>query len=150
MRMNDDEVWAMLTDAHTGIFTTLRADGMPISLPVWFAVVNRRVYVVTRGRKVERVRRDPRAAFLVEAGERWADLRAVHLTGRASVVDPDAALTAAIEAEMERKYAAFRTARRAMPDETRRHYATARGATIELVPDERILQWDNRKLAIDA
>jgi hypothetical protein len=26
----------VLAKAHTGIFTTLRADGTPISLPMWF------------------------------------------------------------------------------------------------------------------
>ena len=44
-RLTDDEIWAYVTDAHTGIMTTLRRDGMPIAMPLWFAVVDRAIYV---------------------------------------------------------------------------------------------------------
>ena len=37
VRLDDDEAWAELDAAHTGILTTLRRDGWPVSLPVWFA-----------------------------------------------------------------------------------------------------------------
>jgi nitroimidazol reductase NimA-like FMN-containing flavoprotein (pyridoxamine 5'-phosphate oxidase superfamily) len=145
--MDDTEAWAMLTEAHTGILTTLRADGVPVSLPTWFAALEGRIYVVTRGRKVARIRRDGRASFLVEDGERWAELRAVHLTGTAQVIDPDRTLAEAIRTELDRKYAAFRTRTNAMPKATQDHYA-ASSATVELVPDERVLTWDNRKLGL--
>ncbi len=148
VRMDEDECWSMVADAHTGILTTLRRDGVPISLPVWFAVVDRVIYVTTRGKKLSRVRADQRSAFLVEAGERWADLRAVHLTGSASLVEPDADLRARIGAEMDRKYAAYRTASAAMPRTTREHYVQARGGTIAFVADPRILSWDNRRLGL--
>ena len=42
--MTDDEAWAMLEHAHTGVLTSLRRDGGPISLPVWFVALDRRVY----------------------------------------------------------------------------------------------------------
>jgi len=35
-----------------------------------------------------------------------------------------------------------------MPDATRAHYANAGPAVIELVPLERILNWDNHKLGL--
>lgn len=149
VRMSEDEAWAFLTDAHTGILTTLRRDGFPITLPIWFAVIDRRIYVSTRGKKVLRARRDPRASFLVEDGERWAELRAVHATCDAEVLDEvDDDLAARIAAEMERKYAAFRTTTKAMPKATRDHYVKASGATIELVPHDKLLTWDNTKLAL--
>ena len=28
-RLTDDEIWAYVTDAHTGVMTTLRRDGSP-------------------------------------------------------------------------------------------------------------------------
>ena len=58
-RLTDDEIWAFVTDAHTGIMTTLRRDGMPISMPLWFACVDRAIYVHTRGRKLQRARARP-------------------------------------------------------------------------------------------
>jgi nitroimidazol reductase NimA-like FMN-containing flavoprotein (pyridoxamine 5'-phosphate oxidase superfamily) len=83
--MTEDEAWDMLEHAHTGILTTLRHDGRPVALPIWFVVIDRRVYVTTRGKKVVRARNDSRASFLVESGDRWAELRAVHVDCRATV-----------------------------------------------------------------
>lgn len=31
LRLTDDEIWTYVERAHTGVMTTLRADGMPIS-----------------------------------------------------------------------------------------------------------------------
>jgi len=147
VRMTEDEAWDFLEQAHTGIFTTLRRDGAPISLPVWFATLDRRIYVVTRGKKVQRVAHDARSSFLAEAGERWAELQAVHLTGRSSIIEPSFDLERRIAEQMTFKYSAYRTAPKEMPKATKAHYAKA-GATIELVPDERILSWDNRHLGL--
>ncbi len=148
VRLTPEEAWRFVTDAHTGIVVTLRRDGMPVALPMWFAVLDRRIYLRTpaRSKKVARLGRDPRVAFLVESGERWAELRAVHFTGRAEVID-DAAVLARVETELERKYAGFRTARADMPERTRRHYEQA-FALIRIVPDPRFLSWDNRKLGV--
>jgi len=146
--MTEDEAWATLAATHTGILTTLRADGRPVALPIWFVVLDRRIYVTTRGKKVLRARNDPRASFLVEAGERWADLRAVHIDCRASVIEPSDDLADRIRTAMDDKYRAYRTAAQEMPAETREHYRRSLGAVIELVPDGKVLTWDNRRLGI--
>jgi PPOX class probable F420-dependent enzyme len=147
VRLSEDEAWAVLTDAHVGIFTTLRRDGMPVALPVWFVVLDRTICLAapTRTKKVARLRHDPRASFLVESGERWAELEAVHLTGTVEFVD-DLDEIARIDDALDEKYAAFRTARAAMPERTQEHYA---GRTFfRLRPDERIISWDNRRLKL--
>jgi PPOX class probable F420-dependent enzyme len=148
--MAQDEIWAFLTDGHTGVLTTLRADGVPIAMPVWYAVVDRAIFTRTRGKKLARLRRDARASFLVEAGERWADLRAVHVTGRAEILSEaeTARFASAVDAELDRKYASFRTDRARMPDTTRGAYELADRGVVRIVPDERILNWDNRKLGL--
>jgi nitroimidazol reductase NimA-like FMN-containing flavoprotein (pyridoxamine 5'-phosphate oxidase superfamily) len=146
VRLTDDEAWAVLTASHTGILTSLRRDGVPIALPLWFVVLDRRIYVSGPPgvRRVRRIRRDPRVSFLVESGERWAELRAVHLTGRARVVrEPD--LLARVAAALDAKYRAFRTPRAVMPAATRAHYEAAL-ATIEITPDPHLLSWDNARL----
>ncbi len=149
IRMSDDEAWSFVTDAHTGILTTLRRDGQPIALPIWFAVVDRRIYLSTRGKKLLRVRHDPRCSFLVETGERWAELEAVHFSCTGRVLDdlPDE-LRERVGAEMHRKYDAFRTSTWAMPTATRAAYDPAAGAMIELTVHGRILTWDNRRLGL--
>lgn len=145
-RMTEDEIWSFVTDAHTGIMTTLRRDGVPIALPLWFVCLDRNIYARTRGKKLHRISNDPRASFLVESGERWADLKAVHLTGTAEIVDLDAELGGRFRAEMDRKYATSRTASGEMPEATAKHYATAIGGVVRFTPDERVLNWDNSKL----
>ncbi len=144
VRLDRDEAWATVAASHTGIFTSLRRDGMPITLPVWFVAFDHAVYMVTPAgtKKVARVRHDGRASFLVESGERWAELRAVMLTGRAEIVAGDDELAARVREAMNAKYASYRTAPLDMPEATRRHYG-ASGALIRFVPDDRILSWDN-------
>jgi nitroimidazol reductase NimA-like FMN-containing flavoprotein (pyridoxamine 5'-phosphate oxidase superfamily) len=144
-RLSVEEAWAYLTDGHTGILTTLRRDGVPIAMPLWYAVLDRRIYVQTRGRKLQRIRHDPRASFLVETGEHWADLAAVHLTGTCEVVDIDDDLSARFRAEIDRKYAAFRSPS-SMPADTAAYYARALTGVVRFTPDERMLNWANRKL----
>ena len=146
VRLTDDEAWAVLAASHTGILTSLRRDGVPIALPLWFVVLDRRIYVSgpASAKRVARIHRDPRVSFLVESGERWAELRAVHVTGRARVAtEPD--LLARVAAALDAKYGTFRTPRAAMPAATRAHYEVTL-ATIEITPDERILSWDNARL----
>ena len=145
LRLTPEEAWEFLASAHTGILTTLRRDGWPVTLPVWFVALDRTVCFAapSRTRKVARLRHDSRAAFLVETGERWAELEAVHVQGHVSVVQDEPEI-ARIDAALIDKYAAFRTDRSAMPDATQQHYA---GRTFfRLLPEGKVLSWDNRRL----
>jgi PPOX class probable F420-dependent enzyme len=139
-RLTTEEAWTVLAEAHTGILTTLKGDGTPISLPMWFVALDERIYVVTpaRSKKVGRVTRDPRVSFLVESGTRWIELQAVHLTGRARVVDDDD-LHGRVRDALDHKYAAFRT------EGGDRNVDDIVFALIEIVPDDRILTWDNSR-----
>ena len=106
--------------------TSLRRDGVPVSLPVWFVVDDRSVLVAgpAASHKFTRIRRDGRIAFLVESGEAWKDLRAVHLIGRADLVErPD---WESVDALFEAKYLGFRTPREEMPASARARYDGAR------------------------
>jgi PPOX class probable F420-dependent enzyme len=146
VRLSADEAWETLERTHTGVLTSLRRDGTPIALPVWFAVLDRKIYVSgpAHTRKFARVRRDPRVSFLVESGERWDELAGVHVTGQARVVD-DSALCARVAVALHEKYSRFRTPREQMPDSTRAYYDTG-STTIEIVPDERVLSWENARV----
>jgi hypothetical protein len=69
----------------------------------------------------------------------------VHLTGRVEEVTADEDVTR-IAGAIDAKYARFRTETAAMPDATRAHYA--RRITFRLVPDARVLTWDNARLEL--
>ena len=148
VRLNSEETWDLIRESHTGIFTTLKRDGMPISLPVWFIVLDNTIYIRTGGRKLQRLEHDPRCGFLVESGLKWAELRSVHITGRAEFVERTPDFDARFTAENERKYDPFRSARSAMPATTREHYEATQQFIVRIVPDARILTWDNRKLQV--
>jgi len=139
-RLSKEEAWQVLTDAHTGILTTLTADGTPIALPMWFVTLDERIYVLTpeRTKKVARVKHNPSVSFLVESGKRWTDLQAVHLTGHARIVDDDA-LRARVRKTLDQKYAGFRT------EGGDRNVDGVVFALIEITPDDRFLTWDNRR-----
>ena len=150
VRLSEDEAWRELEAAHTGILTTLRRDGWPVSLPVWFAAVDRRIYVRTpaKTKKVARVRHDPRGTFLVERGEKWIDLCAVMVTGPIDVVEDDDEYRAALAA-IDRKYEGYGMAQEKVPDATRDHYR-GRSALLRLSPEGRLITWDNSRLRLDA
>jgi PPOX class probable F420-dependent enzyme len=146
IRLSEDEAWAEIAGAHTGILTTLRRDGMPIALPVWFVAEDRTVAMRTPAgtKKIARIRNDPRASFLVESGERWVDLRAVHITGRVEFVS-DAPAVRRIEEAIDAKYSAFRPPSAGLPAATQLRYA--KSAYLRFVPEGKILTWDNARIA---
>ena len=150
IRLDRAEAWEVLRTTHTGIFTSLKADGTPIALPVWFAALDEHIYLdaVATTKKVARIRRNPRVSFLVESGERWRDLCGVLLTGQARIVDDDA-LVERVHAAIGAKYAGFSGDRPAMPPESRGHYEREH-LVIEIAPDERILSWDNARIPLSA
>jgi PPOX class probable F420-dependent enzyme len=147
IRLSDEEAWDALAAAHTGILTTLRRDGSPVTLPVWFVVDDHSICFRTFDgtKKLQRIANDPRASFLVESGEHWAELRAVHVSGVLERID-DTAEIARVEAALDAKYAGYRTPARDMPDTAKQRYAAKQ--LFRLVPEPRLLTWDNRRMEL--
>jgi PPOX class probable F420-dependent enzyme len=146
VRLTPDEIRAFLRDAHTGTLTSLRRDGWPVSLPVWFVAEGERVWVRTpeRSKKVARIRNDERVSFQVESGLAWIELAAVVLTGRATIVE-DAEEIARVGRAFDAKYERFRRPAGSLPAATERHYAVP-FATIRVDPVQPPLSWQNAKL----
>jgi nitroimidazol reductase NimA-like FMN-containing flavoprotein (pyridoxamine 5'-phosphate oxidase superfamily) len=149
IRLSRNEAWEELASAHTGIFTSMRADGTPITLPMWFVVLDERIYVSApaRTKKIARLRRNPRCCFLVESGTFWRELRAVVVTGNAREVTDEQAKRRVREA-LDAKYDRYRSKRSSMPDETRSVYEAPEAVMFEIVPDDRMLTWDNSRIEL--
>lgn len=147
VRLSEDEGWAMIESSHTGIWTTLTRDGWPVTLPIWFTVVERCIYVRTPvgAKKTARVRRDDRGCFLVESGTRWDELAAVELPVRASVVT-DPTVEEAVVAGLATKYRGYRTESTKLPSATKKHYGAA--TLIRLEPCGKMLSWDNSRIRL--
>jgi PPOX class probable F420-dependent enzyme len=148
VRLEADEAWERLASAHTGILTTLRRDGRPVPLPIWFVVLDRRIYLSTpeASRKVGRVRRDARASLLVESGTSWVELFGVLVQGSATVVTDAAERTAAAEA-LARKYTDHARPDDRLPSAVRRFYSGER-VVIRLDPDVEPVSWDNTRIRL--
>ena len=67
--MNDEAREAFLAETRLGMLSTLRDDGAPIAVPVWFEWDGRhaRRFTTAGPGKVERLARDARASLLVAA-----------------------------------------------------------------------------------
>lgn len=145
VKLDQDEVWEFLAGAHTGVLSTLRSDGWPVALPTWFVARERRIYVRTPSgaAKVRRIKRDPRASFLAETGKAWAELRAVQLAVRATIL-PEGDESAAAISALDHKYARYRPPDESLPEAISRHYQQR--LIIRLDPDGPPLSWDNAKI----
>lgn len=86
--MSPDEVRAFLAERHHAAFCTLNPDGSVHAVAMWYGFSDGRLAFHTKAKsqKARNVVRDPRMTCLVEAGERYLELRGVELVGRAEVV----------------------------------------------------------------
>lgn len=84
-----DDVSAMLARPNPAVITSLRADGAPVSVATWYLFEDGRVLVnMDHGRKrIEYLRRDPRASITVLAADDW--YTHVSLQGRVVAWDDD-------------------------------------------------------------
>ena len=87
--MSPEEIAAFLEPARTGILTTLDREGWPHSTGMWFASDPERIAMWTyaKSQKAKNALRDPRCAFLVEAGVAYNELAGVLVRGRVRVTD---------------------------------------------------------------
>jgi PPOX class probable F420-dependent enzyme len=144
INLNQEERAAFIEGSHTGIFTTLRRDGSPVTLPVWFVALDGAIYVSSPpdAAKVKRIRHDGRCWFLVERGQAWTELAAVAFAGTATVLDPGPESDRAAAA-LDARYAAFKPADESLPEAMRSHYADQ--LIIRIDQTARPLSWDNAK-----
>ena len=147
VRLSEEEIWAVVAAAPTGIVTTLRRDGWPVALPVWFVALEREIYLRTAetSRKVARIRNDRRASFLVESGEHWSELRAISMSAQASIEEDPARRERALAALAE-KYRGRRVSRTDLPEATVRHYGSGGSVVVRLAPLGPVISWDNSRV----
>jgi nitroimidazol reductase NimA-like FMN-containing flavoprotein (pyridoxamine 5'-phosphate oxidase superfamily) len=119
--------------------------------PMWFGWAGGRIYFYGRGQKVVNLRRNPECTVLIDRNEKFPELQAVMLQGRAQVLE-DAAAEAAdphlaqVRVQMGRKYNGGHG--RAPVADPSPNAATAGGRNrrwVVVVPRHTV-SWDNFKL----
>src|SRR6266581_1333736 len=89
IRMNDEEIRALLEEQRILQVATIDHDGWPHLIAMWYVIINDQVafWTYTKSQKAVNLRRDDRLTCLVETGERYDELRGVQIKGRAIISD---------------------------------------------------------------
>jgi nitroimidazol reductase NimA-like FMN-containing flavoprotein (pyridoxamine 5'-phosphate oxidase superfamily) len=149
IHLKDSELWAYVSAAHTAVLTTLRRDGWPVALPVWFAVVDRLIYVKTFPTlvKAKRIVHDSRASFVVQDGEAWTELRAVTMSTTAELLPEGLEADAARHALAAKYPPDIDVPVHRLPEASRAYYG-AEDVIIRLTPTSKPISWDNSRLRL--
>lgn len=142
IRMTDAEIRAFLTEQLTLQVATIDHDGYPHLVAMWYVIINDEIafWTYARSQKAVNLRRDPRLTCLIEAGERYEELRGVQIKGQAVMNDDPAAVLHAGEMIWERYTGPLNEHTRPMVE------AQAAKRVIIFVKPVEIATWDHRKL----
>jgi PPOX class probable F420-dependent enzyme len=142
IRMTDGEVAEFLATERTVQVASIGPDGTPHLVPMWFAVLDGRItfWTYAKSQKALNLRRDPRITCLLEAGDRYGELRGVTIAGRAEIADDydtvfdvGAAVYARYQGDMTHE------SRKGVESEARKRVAV-------FVEPLKVASWDHRKL----
>ncbi|MGW8952914.1 pyridoxamine 5'-phosphate oxidase family protein [Streptomyces sp. NPDC055709] len=140
--MAPEELDTFLAEQRTCRVATVSADGRPHVSALWFVWdgTSLWLYSITRSRRWAELRRDPRIAVVVDAGEDYGELRGVELSGTAVFVgeSPRTGEPCPELEEPEHLFAGKNFGLDTMPHD-------GRHAWVRLTPDA-IASWDFRKL----
>jgi PPOX class probable F420-dependent enzyme len=142
IRMSDEEIHAFLEQERTLQVATIDHDGFPHLVAMWYVLINDEVvfWTYARSQKAVNLRRDPRLTCLVEAGEKYQELRGVQIKGRAVISDDLETVQRVGEAIFGRYMGPL--------DENTRQMVAAQAPkrVIVFVKPVEIVSWDHRKL----
>jgi PPOX class probable F420-dependent enzyme len=146
-RMTEGEAWALVAQERKVQVATIGPHGWPHLTTLFHAMLDGRLtfWTYAKSQKIRNLERDPRLTCLVEAGEKYEELRGVQISGRATIVrtredvaevgraivcrmigvDPSGDIDPAITAEVARQ--------------AQKRFA------VEVDP-EHVASWDHRKL----
>jgi nitroimidazol reductase NimA-like FMN-containing flavoprotein (pyridoxamine 5'-phosphate oxidase superfamily) len=143
--MSQDEALEFLASSRTGVLATIGPRGFPHLAAMRFVLVPGQIEFVTyrKAQKAANIARNPGAAFLVESGESYSNLRGVRVEGNAALRD-DPERVLAIRLEQLTRYPEDGI------DETPETRSVIKGQAVKQIvvslPIERMSSWDNRRL----
>ncbi len=143
--MTREQEWSFLKDHYTMVLSTLDSYGFPHAAPVWYVIIDGRIYFRAQPykKKVRNILKRPQVCGVIEDGEKYSQLRGVMIQGLAKVVDNDKPRRKQVFSMLAEKYANLRDTGK-MPKIWQEKYGKEHRVVIELVPTN-IVSWDNRK-----
>jgi PPOX class probable F420-dependent enzyme len=142
IRMSDEEIRAFLEEQRRLQVATIDHDGWPHIVAMWYTLIDGEVvfWTYARSQKAVNLRRDDRLTCLVEAGERYDELRGVQIKGRAVISDDRETVQRTGEAIWERYTGPLNENTRPMV------VAQAAKRVVIFVKPVEIVSWDHGKL----
>ncbi len=141
--MTAAEVGDFLAEERTAAICTLHPSGSIHAVAMWYGFLDGSLAFETKekSQKVQNLRRDPRVTVLVEAGEKYEELRGVEMVGRAEIIDDPARIWDFGKTIWERYMGPYREDQRPALE------AMMSKRVVIRVVAERVVSWDHRKLA---
>jgi PPOX class probable F420-dependent enzyme len=145
IKMTPDEVAALLDAARVLHVASINADGSPHLVAMWYVRRGEQLvfWTYAKSQKAVNLRRDPRLTVMVEAGDRYDELRGVTVYGRATVVDDRDEVTS-YGREFHQRYLGPLD-----PGGEAEDRISVMGAkrVVVVVEPTKVVSWDHRKLA---
>ncbi|NQZ95992.1 MAG: pyridoxamine 5'-phosphate oxidase family protein [Myxococcales bacterium] len=143
--MTNEEVGELLENERTLILATTRREGTPVMHALWFTYLEGAVYfnIQSSSFKYKNIQHDNRVCCLVEAGEKYFDLRGAMIEGQAELVE-DSEERARVQAAADAKNARIGSGLEEMPAyfSKNRQQRLERGARVMIkVPLTRVRTW---------
>ena len=135
-----DEQAAFFRDHHKCALATFDPDGFPHLVAMNFFAKDGAFYMTSYGKaqKVLNIRRNPKVALMVEAGDAYAELHGVMVRGHCEIIEDPGAVTAAFAARAETQSHRAAVTPGAAASAPKR-------VVLKIVP-HKVTSWDHRKL----
>ncbi len=145
--MTREEEWSFVNSHYTMVLSSLDAYGFPHAAPVWYVVIDGKIYFRAQPykKKVRNILKRPQVCGVIEDGEKYSQLRGVMIQGLAKVVDNEKSRRKQVFSMLSEKYSNLRDTFK-MPKAWQEKYGKEHRVVIEFTPTN-IVSWDNRKWA---
>ena len=140
IQLTPDEQAAFFRERKKAALATIDLDGFPHVVAMNYFTRDGAFYMTSYGKaqKVVNIRRNPRVALMMEAGDDYAELRGVMIRGRCEIIEGEAAVRAAFEGRAVAQTDPAPVTPGAAASAPKR-------VVLKIVP-EKIVSWDHRKL----
>jgi nitroimidazol reductase NimA-like FMN-containing flavoprotein (pyridoxamine 5'-phosphate oxidase superfamily) len=143
--MTRSEAFSFITEHYKMILCTLDSFGFPHAAPVWYVVIDNKIYFRAQPykKKVNNIMKKPQVTVVIEDGDKYTELRGVMIRGLEKIVDTDQVLRKQVFSMLAEKYQRLRDTDR-FPRGWQEKYGKEHRVVVELTPTS-IDSWDNRK-----
>jgi PPOX class probable F420-dependent enzyme len=140
IRLTPEEQAAFLREHRKAALATIGQDGFPHIVAMNFYAEDGAFYMTSyaKAQKVLNIRRNPNVALMVEAGNRYFELRGVVVRGRCEIIEGEDAVRNA--------FAAMAQARGTPSERPRAAGDSAPKRVVLKIIPEKITSWDHSKL----